>query len=221
MHAPFEQLLKAFNGKLADPAKLDGDGFSEAEALAAAEAEGSRSGIYVLSIAMGLARWYFGAASHASACFERARGYLDAAPSVWHQPIMHQFAALSALSAWDTAAPSKRDALREHATRSLAALRKLATFCTANFAHRVSLVEAELARIDGDRAGALKKLDQAIRRAQEGGWVNDVALANELAARVEPDAEGAKRRLRAARTGYVAWGASAKAERITAALAGR
>ena len=85
----------------------------------------------------------------------------------------------------------------------------------------LAAAKAELARIGGDHAAALKKLDQAIRKAQEGGWVNDVALANELAARVEPDAEGAKRRLRAARTGYVAWGASAKAERITAALAGR
>lgn len=50
---------------------------------------------------MGLARWTFGEAKEASACFERASAHVDAALSVWHQPIMHQFAARSACTARD------------------------------------------------------------------------------------------------------------------------
>ncbi|HTJ82467.1 MAG TPA: hypothetical protein VL400_12160 [Polyangiaceae bacterium] len=219
VHTPFEQLLRGLTGELKEPWCLDGEDFDEAMLLASAESEGSRSGIYVLSIAIGLARWFFGKPREASASFERARSYLDAAPSVWHQPIMHQFAALSACAVADE---SKDDAARAElvalASTSLEALRRLAVVSKANFAHRVAMVEAALLRVAGDRRGALSKLESAIRLAHEGGWVNDVALANELAADCETDEAAAKQRLRAARAGYAAWGAAAKAAEVAARI---
>ncbi len=95
-----------------------------------------------------------------------------------------------------------------------AALAKLAGFSEANFAHRVSLVEGEIARIDGDVESARQSFDRAAKQAHTGGWVNDVALANELAARCERDPASIARRLRAARIGYVAWGATVKAREV-------
>lgn len=214
VHAPFEQLLAVLTGDREAKATLDGPDFDEQDVLRAAEAEGSRSGIFVVSVVMGMVRWYVGRATDASACFERARGYLDAAPSVWHVPMLHQLAALSACSARDEATEAEQPTLRARAEESLAALRKLAGVGPANFAHRVSMVEAELARIDGEAVRARELFDQAIRHANESGWINDVAMANELCARCEETAEGRKRRLRAARMAYSAWGATALADRV-------
>jgi len=215
VHTPFEQLLKNLTGNARDPWRLDGDGFDEAALLASAQLEGSRSGIYVLSIAMGLSRFWFGEVSESAACFARARDYLDAAPSVWHQPIMYQFGGMaSALAALDEVDSEKRARLIAAAEASREALRKLSSVSATNFAHRATMIEAAIRRVTGDQRGAAAAFDKAIRQAHEGGWVNDVALANELAAACEATPTQVKQRLRAARAGYAAWGATAKAEQL-------
>ncbi len=214
VHQPFEQLLRCLTGAQPDPASLDDAHFREADALATAAAEGSRSGIFIVRKVMGMARYLFGRASEASACLELARPYADAAPSCWLLPIYHQFAALAGCAAWPDLDPAARTALRANIDLSLGELRKLAAHAPMNFAHRVSLVEAELRRIDGDLPGALALLERSITQAQEVGWLPDIALAHELAARCldtlgRPD--DAALRQRAARDLYARWGAHAKA----------
>ncbi|MGZ3454679.1 MAG: serine/threonine-protein kinase, partial [Polyangiales bacterium] len=99
VHEPFEQLLECLTGKVADPARLNDATFDEEALLARAAAEGSRSGIFVIRLVMGLARFWFGEIAEANECFDIARSYADAAPSVWHVPIMHQFGALAVCAA--------------------------------------------------------------------------------------------------------------------------
>lgn len=211
VHQPFVQVLAGLVGELADPARLDGDGFDEGERLAQAEAAGSRSGVFIVRLAMGLARAAFGRFDEAHACFEVARAHLDAAPSVWHVPILHQTGALAACRARGDSA-----ALRATAEASLEALRTLAGHAPVNFAHRVSLVEGELLRLGGDVPGALERFGRAIEQAGAGGWRNDVALAHELVARCHPDPVAAVAALAAARAGYAAWGAAGKAAALDA-----
>lgn len=199
VHAPFEQLLKCLTGRIADPARLDDETFSERAELEQAAAEGSRSGIFVLRVVMGLARFWFGDPAEAAECFAIARSYADAAPSVWHVPIMHQFGALALCRAWDRI--DDRAAARATIDASLEVLRTLARHSPVNFAHRVRLIEAELARIDGERDTTL--FVEAIALASEGGFGNDIALAHELSGSIG-----------AARDAYAAWGASAKARRL-------
>ncbi|MCC6994835.1 MAG: protein kinase [Deltaproteobacteria bacterium] len=213
VHAPFEQLLRCLTGAQPNPASLDDAHFREADTLATAAAAGSRSGIFITRKVMGMARYHFGRYTEASACLEIARPFIDAAPSCWLIPIFHQFAALAGCAAWPDLDPAARAALRPHLEASLGELRKLARHAAMNFAHRVSLVEAELCRIDGDPAGALALLDRAISQAQEVSWLPDLALAHELAVRclgALGRADEAALRLRAARDLYARWGAHAK-----------
>ena len=219
VHEPFEQLLRCLTGAKAEPASLDDAHFSAAATLETAAAEGSRSGIFITRKVMGMARYHFGSATEASACLEIARPYLDAAPSCWLIPIFHQFAALAGCAAWDDLDPAARPALRANIEASLTELGKLARHAPMNFAHRVSLVEAELRRIDGDAAGALALLERSITEAQEVSWLPDIALAHELAARCLVQLErgdDAAVRTRAARDLYARWGAHAKARQLDA-----
>src|SRR5262249_49749201 len=156
-----------FTGELRDPSRLDDGIFDEERALARAKAEGSRSGTFIVRLVMGIARFTFGRFAEARECFDVARTYADAAPSVWHQPILHQFGALACCAVWNVTEESERPALRETIDASLAALRVLAGHAPINFAHRVLLIEAELARIEGHTETALAKLEEAIARATE------------------------------------------------------
>lgn len=211
VHTPFERLLLGLTGKRDQAWSLDGDGYDERAALAEAEREGSRSGAFVHRVVMGLSRFYFGRYREALECFERAHDHVDAAPSVWHLPIMHQFGALSAeLLVADTDDRAERARLRSIAERGLAALEDLVAVQPINFAHRVALVKGAMHASDGERDAARESYDRAIAQARDGAWVNDVALANELMASAATSDEDRARHLRAARAAYAAWGAEAK-----------
>ncbi|HEY2511647.1 MAG TPA: AAA family ATPase [Polyangiaceae bacterium] len=218
VHAPFEQLLKCWTGNLPDPSRLNDATFDEDALLTQYTAEGSRSGLCVLRVTMGLARYHFGSAREASACLEIARGELDAVPSTWHVPICHQFAALAGCAAWSELSEEERAALRPKIEASLEALRVLAGHAPFNFAHRVSLIEGELRRIDGDASGALSRFVEAADQARAGAWGSDEALARELAFGCEATAGARRATLERARDGYAAWGAAAKVAQIEARL---
>jgi predicted ATPase len=214
VHKPFEQLLKALTGQLEEPETLNGEGFNEETLLS--ESGDSAASAFMLYHVMGLTRYYFGKAQEASECLERARGYLQAAPSTWHQAILQQFAALAAAAAWDeTDDTAARTEFRKHIEAGIDRLSLLAELAPFNFAHRVHLLKAELLRIDGNLSDARHELGEALRLAQAGKWLSDVALAHELTARCAEDELGAKASLRAARTAYTAWGASAKVAQLT------
>jgi predicted ATPase len=205
VHEPFEQLLRCYLGLTDDPSCLDGNGFSEQAALASAQEIGSSAGVAAINMVMGIARYTFGKVPEAHNCFGIVREMLDALPSIWHIPIIHQFAALSIYGL-----PSaEREAHQADAEASIAALRHLAAHGPDNFSHRVALVEAERSRVGGDPAEALEGFERAIALAAAGGWVNDLAIAHELAAKCT---EGAARsgHTESARAAWKRWGAAAK-----------
>ncbi|HXI92825.1 MAG TPA: ATP-binding protein, partial [Blastocatellia bacterium] len=89
--------------------------------------------------------------------------------------------------------------------------------CPESFADRAALVGAEIARIEGRVADAMELYEQAIRSAQDSGFVHGEALANELASRFYA-AQGfekiARLYLRDARYSYLRWGANGKVRHL-------
>ncbi len=63
-----------------------------------------------------------------------------------------------------------------------ARLKTWADNCPENFLHKYFLVEAERYRVLGNRLDAIENYDRAIQLAKENQFVNEEALANELAA---------------------------------------
>ncbi|MGY3559493.1 PAS domain S-box-containing protein [Bradyrhizobium sp. USDA 4472] len=89
--------------------------------------------------------------------------------------------------------------------------------CPQNFESRALLVQAEIVRIECRDLDAMRLYDRAIRSARENGFVQDEALASELAARFYA-ARGfetiAHAYLRDARYGYQRWGADGKVRQL-------
>jgi predicted ATPase/GAF domain-containing protein/tRNA A-37 threonylcarbamoyl transferase component Bud32 len=55
--------------------------------------------------------------------------------------------------------------------------------CQENFLHKYLLVEAEIAQLSGDHARAIDYYNDAIKYARKDGYIQNQAIANELAAR--------------------------------------
>ncbi|WP_375496919.1 AAA family ATPase [uncultured Nostoc sp.] len=84
-----------------------------------------------------------------------------------------------------------------------------------NFLHKYDLVEAETARVMGDKLKAMEYYDRAISLAKANGYIQEEALSNELAAKFYLDwgkEKVAQVYMHQAYYCYARWGAKAKIE---------
>ena len=124
--------------------------------------------------------------------------------------------ALVAAREHDRASPFARFFLRRRVARELRRLRAWARSCPANFDAHAAIVEAELARIGGQRRAPVC-FERAVRIARDHGDAKREALALELWSRWAAqggDTSTAEARARAAVEAYRRWGALAKAEAL-------
>ncbi|MGK3967600.1 AAA family ATPase [Sorangium sp. So ce118] len=134
-------------------------------------------------------------------------------PSLYAAAFHAFFHALAVVALYPTAPESEKKGYREVLKRARSTLRRWAASSprTASFMH--ALLEAEVARLEGDAARASKLYDQAIAQAQEHGFVQHAALANECAARfyrARGQGRVAQGYLEEARFLYLSWGARTK-----------
>jgi signal transduction histidine kinase len=91
--------------------------------------------------------------------------------------------------------------------------------CPENFQHMYLLVAAEMARVTGDHLGAMDRYTQAIECAEQNEFRQNVALANELAARfflARGQTRYAMFHMRDAHYSYTLWGAKRKVAMLEA-----
>ncbi|MEH1820852.1 MAG: AAA family ATPase [Nostoc sp.] len=95
----------------------------------------------------------------------------------------HFYYPLSLLALYPNATLEKKkqywDIIREHQQTQ----KNWANNCPKNFLHRYLLLSAEIARISGKYMDAIESYDRAIAKAKENEYLNEEALANELAAK--------------------------------------
>lgn len=112
------------------------------------------------------------------------------------------------------------EAKREHHSeleRLQALLRTWTDHAPENFLHKQILVNAEVARVTGRELEAINLYDRAIAAARTAGFAHHAALASELCGELLHERgrhEEAKRYLEDAHAGYLAWGATAKAQDV-------
>jgi class 3 adenylate cyclase len=112
----------------------------------------------------------------------------------------------------EAAAPEQKRILRRVAANQKK-VKKWAGHAPMNYQHKFYLVEAERARVLGHAQAAREYYDQAISLAHENEYLNEEALAHELAANfylAQGQTRLAHHYLRDAHYTYLRWGASAK-----------
>jgi PAS domain S-box-containing protein len=121
--------------------------------------------------------------------------------------------ALARAAQCDSASSEERAQHREKLAAHYRQVLVLAENCPQNFEARVTLIGAEIARIEGRELEAQRLYEQAIRSARENGFIQHEGIANELAAKFYLSRgyeTSANAYLRNARYCYLRWGALGK-----------
>ncbi len=156
----------------------------------------------------------YGDALHAA---EQAKRLLWTSPSLFESAEYFFYGALCCAAAWHSATEEQRSKLLESLREQHAQLDVWSENCPENFESRASLVAAEVARLDGRLLDAEQLYERAIRSAHNHGFIQNEALANELAGNFHAG-RGLERialgYLRDARYCYLRWGADAKVRQL-------
>jgi PAS domain S-box-containing protein len=149
----------------------------------------------------------------------RAEKLLWTSPSFFEVAEYHFYGGLVQAALYDAAStgerPSHMDALTSHQQQ----LEAWAKGCPENFTNRAALLAAEIARIEGRDSDAMRFYEQAIQTSRENGFVQNEALANEMAARfyaMRGFETISHAYLRNARNCYDRWGALGKVKQLEA-----
>ncbi|MGB8691729.1 MAG: AAA family ATPase [Microcoleus sp.] len=143
----------------------------------------------------------------------QAKQYLMSVSGLILVPIFHFYAALTHLALFPTHPEIEQAEILALVETHQTTLHQWAQNAPMNHLHKWYLVEAEKQRVLGNKAEAIDLYDRAISLAQENQFLNEEALANELAANFY--LEWSKEKLAEiymidAYYCYVQWGATAK-----------
>ncbi|MHC5675572.1 ATP-binding sensor histidine kinase [Nostoc sp.] len=142
----------------------------------------------------------------------QAKQYLMAVSGMIFIPIFHFYAALTYLTLLSTQ-PSEQGEFLVLVETHQTILQEWAENAPMNHLHKWYLVEAERQRVFGNKAEAIEHYDRAIIGAKENGYIQEEAVANELAAKFYlhwGKQEIAQSYMTKAYYGYARWGAKAK-----------
>ena len=113
----------------------------------------------------------------------QAKQYLMAASGTVFIPIFHFYAALTYITLFTTEIGAEQTEILSQVENHQTNLYQWAENAPMNHLHKWYLIEAEKQRVLGNKAEAMDLYDKAISGAKENEYIQEEALANELAAR--------------------------------------
>jgi PAS domain S-box-containing protein len=163
------------------------------------------------------ARFMSGDYLTALAAAEKAREVHWSSEAFFQSLDHHYYAALTVAALYENGSASEQRRWRELLAVHREQLRQWADSYPPTFADKHTLVLAEIARLEGRDAVAMRLYEQAIRSARDNGIVQNEGIAHEVAARFYA-ARGfetfADAYLRKARYCYLRWGADGKVREL-------
>ncbi|MBE9101864.1 ATP-binding sensor histidine kinase, partial [Vacuolonema iberomarrocanum] len=130
-----------------------------------------------------------------------------------HVPVFHFYGALTYLALYSNQSKTEQAETLLQVEQHQSMLVGWAHHAPMNYQHKVDLIDAEKCRVLGQNYEAADKYDRAIAGAKANEYIQEEALANELAAKFYLDWDRervAADYMQAAYYGYAKWGAQAK-----------
>ncbi|HMJ17405.1 MAG TPA: PAS domain S-box protein, partial [Gemmatimonadaceae bacterium] len=163
------------------------------------------------------ARFVSGDYAEALAAADKMKPLVSAAGAQIQLLDYFYYSALTVAALYDNATADQQNSWRELLTAHREQLREWAENYPPTFGDKCALVSAEIARLEGRDAEAMRLYEQAIRSARDHGFAQNEGLAHEVAARFYA-ARGvdtiAHAYLREARRCYLRWGAFGKVRQL-------
>ncbi|HEY9904079.1 MAG TPA: ATP-binding sensor histidine kinase [Candidatus Sericytochromatia bacterium] len=217
--AMFRQAVLNLLGRSKNPSRLIGDAYNEEQWLPLAIQANDRLGIHLLYLNKLILCYLFGEEHQAIQNAVRAEQYLDGVTAMVVVPVFHFYDSLAHLGVFADASNSEKQALLDRVNTNQEKLQKWAHHAPMNHLHKFYLVEAEKAQVLDQFLEAEEFYERAIAGAAENEYIQEEALAYELAATFYLE----RGRLKIAQTymkeahyAYTRWGALAKVEALEA-----
>ncbi len=195
------------------PWLLEGENFSENELLQFEELKDDDSALANLFVTKLYLSILFDRTEYALSFADQVQKHINAIQASPAIPFFRMLETLACIRSLPNASPIEGLNLRLRISKNRRMIRKWAHHSPENMAHRQDLVEAEYAAVTGRQMDAMRHFEAAISHAQQNGYLNDLALANESAGRFFSSTgkkEIAIHFLRNAASSYKRWGASNK-----------
>ncbi|MBD2579402.1 ATP-binding sensor histidine kinase [Oscillatoria sp. FACHB-1406] len=202
-------------GLAPDPTCLTGEILQETELLPLLQSTRDESGLYTFNLYKMILCFWFGELDRAQNQALEVRRYFMAGAGLIHEASLYFYESLIALGKCDRDSDRTLEIV-ERATQNQMPLQQYwANHAPMNHQHKYDLVEAEKCRVLGKLYEAGDWYDRAIKGAKANCYIQEEALANELAAKfyLNWDKEKvAAGYMQEAYYCYAKWGAKAKVE---------
>ncbi len=204
-------------GLAEQPMLLSGEVFPEAELVPVMIADRnftSLSHVYLLKL---MFAYLFGDIAAAQNQSGEARHYVLMMVGLILVPVFYFYDSLTALAQCNSPSAETSELLQRVEENQTQLQQQWAHHAPMNYQHKYDLVEAEKARVLGQKAEAIELYDKAIAGAKENEYIQEEALANELAAKFYLN--WGKEKIAAsymteAYYCYARWGAKAKTDQV-------
>jgi class 3 adenylate cyclase len=215
-----QQAVRVLRGETEDPLLIAGDIYDERKMLPVHVEGQDVTTLFVLHAVKVMTLTFQGAYDAALAAADGGIAWQAGGASSIFVPYLWYFRGVAAAAAV-RGRPDDHDALLAIARETQARVAPWAAKSPPNYGHRLALLEAEIARLEGDFATATRRYEAAIQGAHVERHLHDEALALELAARYQLD-QGNRyigcSYLADARAAYAAWGARVAVSRLDRAF---
>ncbi|WP_308189105.1 GAF domain-containing protein [Nostoc mirabile] len=211
----FRQAIKNLLGESTNPSKLSGSVYDAKTIRTLQEQAGDRTGLS-FSYANELILCYlFENYAEASEAAINAITYLDGVTSAAVVPIVYFYDALAKLALYPQSTVIEQKQIIKKVSSHQKKLKKWAHHAPMNHQHKFYLIEAERHRVLQQKNKAIELYDRSISLAKENGYIQEEAIANELAAKLYLELgkeKVAQAYMQEAYYCYAKWGAKAKTD---------
>jgi len=200
-----------------EPWVLSGAAMTEAEVVAQLEGTNDSHGMVIAYLYKCLLAIIFDKPRLAVEFADKADPHLFSTKSMIPNLVFGFYDSLARLGVYSSADAAERKAISRRVAKNQKMLRTMAKHTPMNYQHRWHLVQAELDRVNGRTDSAIGNYDRSIEQARENGFVNDEALAGELAAKFylgTGKTKIARTYMSDAHHAYTTWGATGKAKQL-------
>jgi predicted ATPase/signal transduction histidine kinase len=199
------------------PSYLIGNVYNEREMIPKHLEDGDLTALAYVYIYKLMLAYLFGNYPAAIENVTQGEKYLMAVSGMIPIPVFHFYAALTQLALFPNQSEAEQVATLVQVDIHQGTIDLWGQTAPMNYRHKWELIEAEKQRVLGNKAAALEYYDRAIAGAKEHQFVNEEALANELAAKFYLDwgkEKVAQAYMIEAYYCYARWGATAKVEHL-------
>ncbi|MGK3993478.1 trifunctional serine/threonine-protein kinase/ATP-binding protein/sensor histidine kinase [Sorangium sp. So ce1024] len=214
-HDVFHQFARNLCEEVPDPTRFGGRFYDEDARLATDRADGGAMANYHLCKMM--LCYMFGDLERAAAHAREREPFTAVTATSYYAPVVALWDSLARLAVLGRSDEDERARILAAVAGNERKLEVALPLCPRTIAHKLALVQAERAHVEGRDADARTAFERAVTLARGSGYIHEDALACELSARFylkQREVRQARIRFREAHEAYLRWGAVTKAKAL-------